>query len=663
MTKAGNLYAAARVAAGLSSTQMAVAAGLSLGTVRSVEKSSEFGIDGMSEVKAAVVAEGDVRMDETDFYITFPKSDETRDIGRLVAVGRTMGGLKQNELADASGVSLRTISGLESEKASMPTNAVRDTILSSLARRGVNLDVDPRDDDRWMVYAVKAHEVLPRVPEFPGTTDYEAVMRRMERMAADLERPQMLRLRIEVDGTLPLVWRELLIPENATFADLHSAIQIAFGWQWAHLHAFHLGVLVGNLQELNDGPVSDTYALDERLVTLKSIGYRAGSFKYEYDFGDRWIHTIKIGDRLPRGDMPARPILVDGQGGTIVENSHGAESFNDLADEIRAGEADADKLDWLYKCGYGRDYDPDAFDARQVDQLIASAPFDIPMTWESEMKRRKSVTVAAPHVKEDYPRPPVPSRTPSGDFEVTSVEEFSLEDFERDGLSNPDVGLGHAITTKNPERSVGMRGEYVMGDLANFLDMSSDIRSFETFPLAIRWRSGEHVGVFHPDLRIFDAKGKSRIVHIALDDEDAEFALRLVRSLGIDMTVLASGFLNETAVQNSKEVCRWRRWGMMRKETDIYRKIADELGNEVLAKGVGLADAASLLADRGFDKEEGVQGGTREGRAKTQICAAVADGLIGIDFRLPFERTVVGLPKLGRDTCKFWTVVKPYVMN
>lgn len=662
MTKAGNLYAAARVAAGLSSTQMAVAAGLSLGAVRTVEKSSEFGVAGMDDINAAVAAEGDVRVDETDFSITFPKSDETRDIGRLVAVARTIGGLKQNELALASGVSLRTISGLESEKASMPTNAVRDTILSSLARRGINLDVDPRNGDRWMVYAVEANEVIPRTPEFPGTTDYEAVMRRMERMASDLERPQMLRLRIEVDGTSPLVWREMLIPENATFADLHSVIQISFGWQWAHLHAFHVGVLIGNLQELNDGPVSDTFALDERLVTLKSIDYRVRSFKYEYDFGDRWIHTIKIGDHLPRGDMPARPILVDGQGGTIVENSGGAESFNDLAVEIREGEADADRLDWLHQCGYGRDYDPDAFDAKQIDELIASAPFDIPMTWEAEIKRQRSVKVVAPHVKEDYPRPPLPSRTPSGDFEVTSIDEFSVEDFKRDGISNPYAGMGTAITTKNPDRSVGMRAEYVMGHLANFLDMSSDVRSFETFPLAIRWKDGGSERVFHPDLRVIDGRGKSKIVHIAIDDEDADFALRLVRSHGIDMTVLASGFLNEIAVKNSEEVCRWRRWGMMRKESDIYRRVADALGNEALTKGIGIAEAASLLADKGFDKEEGVQGGTQEGRAKTQICAAVADGRIGIDFRLPFERTIVGLPKLGRDTCKFWSVVEPYVM-
>lgn len=663
MSKAGNLYAAARVAAGLSSAQMAVAAGLSLGTVRAVEKSSEFGVAGMDDIKATVAAEGDVRLDETSFYITFPKSDETRDIGRLVAVARTIGGLKQNELALASGVSLRTISGLESEKSSMPTNAVRDTILSSLARRGIKLDVDPHSDDRWMVYAVEANEVLPRTPEFPGTTDYEAVLRRMERMSSDLERPHMLRLRIEVDGTLPLVWRELLIPENATFADLHSAVQISFGWHWSHLHAFHLGVLIGNLQELNDGPVSETHALDERLVTLKSIDSSVRSFKYEYDFGDRWVHTIKIGDRLPRGDMPARPILVDGQGGTIIENSHGAELFNELADEIRAGEADADKLDWLYKCGYGRDYDPDAFDVKQTDLLLASAPFDIPMTWEAEVKRLKSVKVAAPHLMEHYPRPPIPSRTPSGGFVVTSIENFSHEDFQRDGLSNPTVGTGYAITTKNPERSVGMRGEYVMGGLANFLDMSSDVGSFETFPLAIRWKVGDRDGVFHPDLRIIDRRGKSRIVHIAMDDEDGEFALRLARSHGIDMTVVASGFLNETAVKSSEKVCRWRRWGMMRKDTDIYRRVAAELGDEVLSRGIGIAAAASLLADKGFDKEEGVQGGTREGRAEAQICAAVADGLIGIDFRIPFERTIVGLPKLGRDTCKFWSVVKPYVMN
>lgn len=39
--------------------------------------------------------------------------------------------------------------------------------------------------------------------------------------------------------TKPPVWRRFAIANNATFYDLHRAIQMAFGWEDCHLWCFH----------------------------------------------------------------------------------------------------------------------------------------------------------------------------------------------------------------------------------------------------------------------------------------------------------------------------------------------------------------------------------------------------------------------------------------
>jgi hypothetical protein len=48
----------------------------------------------------------------------------------------------------------------------------------------------------------------------------------------------ILRFRIELLETEPLVWRAIEVPGDYTFWDLHVAIQDAMGWLDYHLHRF-----------------------------------------------------------------------------------------------------------------------------------------------------------------------------------------------------------------------------------------------------------------------------------------------------------------------------------------------------------------------------------------------------------------------------------------
>lgn len=129
--------------------------------------------------------------------------------------------------------------------------------------------------------------------------------------------------KVTLDGLTPPIWRRLLIRDDSTFEELHTAIQMAFGWTNSHMHEFCLvperakpapGVklsreqkwerraierfaerrFTGNPDRLavdsmfggDDGEPTHTVQINSLNLTPKS------NLKYTYDFGDSWEHSV-----------------------------------------------------------------------------------------------------------------------------------------------------------------------------------------------------------------------------------------------------------------------------------------------------------------------------------------------------------------------------------
>lgn len=642
----GNLYAAARVAARLTKADMARLCALPVSAIRALEagkgRESEDVARQLFVVRAIIV-------DEAERRVTFPKQSEN-DFGYVVSVARAGAGISQADLATFSGVSLRTISGIEASPVSS-TTAVQDAIVACLARRGVEISLEP--NDRWGIHIIDIQDVQPGERRFPNDeSPFEIVVDRMEYQATDHRVPQMLRMRIEVNGTEPLVWREILIPENATFADLHCTIQIVFGWRSAHLHEFRCGLTIGNIYELNEEPISNSRALDERLVTLDQVHYLFPCFQYVYDFGDSWKHLVKVGDKIPRGDRPVRPVLIDGSGGSIVENSGGSQKWNELVASLRRRKARPETLDWLQQCGYGRAFDPDLLDIDDINAALLSTDFDIPATWDEEWMRRDSVTVTATHLREDYPQPAIRSRFPSPGFTVTSVEEFTEEDFDRDWISDATDGMAFTQSIKMG-RTIPLRS--LLGDLTPFLDFSGDVISFKSFPKAFRWQEGKRTGVFHPDLAIAKSRGKEILVHFALSEEEADFVKRISKLAGVKIHLFGGGIVDEPVVRHCDELR-----SLARGVRDEIGEVKAALASENLSKGLAMTKAVQLLINKGVTELSNFTGGSPERRAQARIASAVAQKAIGINMKVPFGMTRIGEPTLTSETCRFWEIAERY---
>ncbi|MGA7303945.1 MAG: plasmid pRiA4b ORF-3 family protein, partial [Rhodothermales bacterium] len=144
-----------------------------------------------------------------------------------------------------------------------------------------------------------------------------------------------LRFRIELDGSSPLIWREIDVPTTYSFWDLHVAIQDAMGWLDYHLHLFHVKDPKTD-ETLPIGiPDEDGFEDDETLpgwdvpviACLNRPGHNA---RYEYDFGDSWQHSIVLKDIFQAEKGVRYPRCGGGQRSCPPEDCGGVHGYREM---------------------------------------------------------------------------------------------------------------------------------------------------------------------------------------------------------------------------------------------------------------------------------------------------------------------------------------------
>jgi len=118
--------------------------------------------------------------------------------------------------------------------------------------------------------------------------------------------PEILQLKVTLKGTKPPVWRRILIPDTATFEELHDAIQTYFGWDGDHLHDFTIALKSKSPSKTRkltitgkppDGSQPDDArdGLIEDKVQLRDfIDADNPRLTYTYDFGAMNEHAIML---------------------------------------------------------------------------------------------------------------------------------------------------------------------------------------------------------------------------------------------------------------------------------------------------------------------------------------------------------------------------------
>lgn len=179
-----------------------------------------------------------------------------------------------------------------------------------------------------------------------------------------------LRIKIVLDNVLPMVWRRVEVNDDLTFYQLHRVIQQAMGWEDCHLHEFEVARLrVGTASAGDAMFMIRDVLIPERRTRLFELLDGRRKFRYWYDFGDDWWHTITIEKRLPPESGSPVVVLMEGENACPPEDCGGPWGYADLVAALaRPGRPEyANAVDWL-----GMAFDPAAFDLDAHRKRVAS---------------------------------------------------------------------------------------------------------------------------------------------------------------------------------------------------------------------------------------------------------------------------------------------------
>lgn len=203
-------------------------------------------------------------------------------------------------------------------------------------------------------------------------------------MAAGIEDStvQVYQLKIAIQGIKPMIWRRVLVRSDSSIADLHYIIQIAMDWDDVHLHQFHIRDERFGISR--SGGVH--FSHDPKQVLLSSFTFEIGEkFIYEYDFGDYWLHNVRVEKILTFNPKKTYPICTAGKNASPPEDCGGIYSYMEMRDDLKCralgikidigrdyfdDEDDEYDDEYQYLDAEGNLFDPDVFNIDRINERL-----------------------------------------------------------------------------------------------------------------------------------------------------------------------------------------------------------------------------------------------------------------------------------------------------
>ncbi|MFC5260936.1 plasmid pRiA4b ORF-3 family protein [Kribbella qitaiheensis] len=188
-------------------------------------------------------------------------------------------------------------------------------------------------------------------------------------------------VRVDLTGTKPPVWRRLELASDLFLNEVHEVLQIAFGWTDSHLHEFASGKdYYHSLTEHYLCPFEadeGKTGVPEGDVRLDEVLAKPGDkLLYLYDFGDDWMHVIKLEAERPRDDSAPRAVCIDGRRPGPSEDCGGVYGYGVIAAALDPGHPEHAEAVAEYADMYGDDANPDhyaptPFDLESINKTLA----------------------------------------------------------------------------------------------------------------------------------------------------------------------------------------------------------------------------------------------------------------------------------------------------
>nr|CEL14839.1 hypothetical protein [Kibdelosporangium sp. MJ126-NF4]CTQ96530.1 hypothetical protein [Kibdelosporangium sp. MJ126-NF4] len=173
-------------------------------------------------------------------------------------------------------------------------------------------------------------------------------------------------VKVSLHGAKPPIWRRLEISSQTNLAELHRAIQDAFGWLDYHMWVFDapLGRYGVPDPELEFNDASRT----PLLLVAPGPGDR---LRYTYDFGDNWDHDIVVEKVSPATPEAVYPRCLAGRRAGPPEDCGGIWGYAHLIEALADPEHEEHDhlMEWLGLDSAG-EFDPARFDLAEINRRL-----------------------------------------------------------------------------------------------------------------------------------------------------------------------------------------------------------------------------------------------------------------------------------------------------
>jgi len=219
-----------------------------------------------------------------------------------------------------------------------------------------------------MVLKLEERGLITREPRKPRTIKVlvppDQLPYLKDRRQAMPSKAQVYQIKVTLDESKPPIWRRILVPGDVTLEKLHYILQVAMGWTNSHLHQF----IVGETYYSEPHPDYGSEMRNERRVRLNQIVPGEGfKFRYEYDFGDGWLHNLLVEKVLSPEPGQQYPACIKGKRACPPEDVGGIWGYYGFLEAIQNPDhlEHEDYLEWI-----GGEFDPEAFDLEETNELL-----------------------------------------------------------------------------------------------------------------------------------------------------------------------------------------------------------------------------------------------------------------------------------------------------
>lgn len=145
---------------------------------------------------------------------------------------------------------------------------------------------------------------------------------------------KIYQIKIELAGIEPPLWRRLLIPDYATFEELHLAIQRCMGWEGYGLHQFIMKakspdgydeIVIGNYLDLED----ETVVPEDETRLHHIFSSRMKDGLYLYDFEAEWKFSLFLEKEHLLVKGRSSPVCIAGERSAPLEDEGGLTGYNE----------------------------------------------------------------------------------------------------------------------------------------------------------------------------------------------------------------------------------------------------------------------------------------------------------------------------------------------